>query len=91
MLIAAIRPAETRTIDVKGMGSDELYDQVRAQLPDGWEISKVPVLLDKTTGGVTAAATIVRRDGVREIEADSMDALRALVPDGWQMLNVRKV
>ncbi|EQM81796.1 MULTISPECIES: hypothetical protein [Microbacterium] len=30
-----------------------------------------------------------RRDGLREIEAENMDALIALVPEGWQLLSVR--
>ena len=39
---------------------------------------------------LTAEATIVRRDGVSEIDADDMGALLAKVPEGFQLLNVRE-
>ncbi|MCR2824488.1 hypothetical protein [Microbacterium sp. zg.Y909] len=46
--------------------------------------------MTKGTITVTAVATIVRRDGGREIEADDMPALKAQVPEGWQLVHVRK-
>lgn len=39
---------------------------------------------------LTATATVVRRDGLQEIEAETFDELRALVPDGYQLLSVRR-
>ncbi|WP_448238907.1 hypothetical protein [Microbacterium paulum] len=38
---------------------------------------------------MTSTATIERRDGLREIEAPTIDELRAAVPDGWLLLSVR--
>jgi len=38
---------------------------------------------------LTATGTMQRRDGLREIEADTMTQLEALVPDGWMLLSVR--
>lgn len=90
MLVALIRPAETRNLTVTGPTRDDLHRQVQEQLPDGWDIAKVPPVLNRD-GTFTADAMIVRRDDVREIEAGDMNALHAKVPGGWQVLSVRRV
>lgn len=38
---------------------------------------------------ITSTGIIQRRDGVREIEGDTMAQLEAKVPDGWALLSVR--
>ncbi|MGP6172274.1 hypothetical protein ACTU6V_13835 [Microbacterium sp. A204] len=65
-------------------------DVVMRDVPGGWDIAKVPPVLNRD-GTFTADAMIGRRDDVREIEADDMDTLQSKVPDGWQMLSVRKI
>ncbi|WDH80217.1 hypothetical protein PTQ19_07235 [Microbacterium esteraromaticum] len=76
MLIGVIRPIETRTIDVEADTLEALDAAVRAATPAGWDR--------------TGPREISRRDGVREIEAQDLDAMAALVPDGWQLLSVRR-
>lgn len=89
MLIGSIRPHETRNLTVTGPTRADLLRQVQEQLPVGWDIAKVPPVLNRD-GTFTADAMIVRRDDVREIEADDMAALTAKVPEGWQLLSVRR-
>ena len=91
MLIGMIRPHESRTVTVQGYELDEIQDKVAAESPAGWETAAAPVSMAKRDIILTAEATIVRRDGVTEIEADDMDALLAKVPDGFQLLSVRSV
>mgnify|MGYP001549719101 CR=1 FL=1 len=89
MLIGLIRPRESRTVTVQGLELDEIQDLITAQSPAGWETAAAPVAMTKRDTILTAEATIVRRDGLREIEAEDLDALKALVPDGYQLLSVR--
>lgn len=87
MLVATIRPAESRTVTVEGESIPELRADLKAQTPPGWDLVDAPVTM-KAGGVRTIEARYQRRDGVREIEADDMVALAAKVPDGWQMLSV---
>ena len=90
MLIGSIRPVESREITVEAQSLAEIHEKLAAQTPTGWQLSDAPVRMTKGTTTVTAVATLVRRDGVREVEADDMPALRAQVPEGWQLVHVRK-
>lgn len=89
MLIGLIRPVETRSFDVQGASLAALRDAVAAELPAGWEITDIPAAMPKGSQLLTSTATIARRDGVEQIEADDLDALHAKVPDGWRLLTVR--
>ncbi len=90
MLIGSIRPVESREITVEAQSLAEIHEKLAAQMPTGWQLSDAPVRMTKGTITVTAVATIVRRDGGREIEAEDMAALQAQVPEGWQLVYVRK-
>lgn len=90
MLIGLIRPLESQTLTVQGTELDEIQDLITAQSPAGWETAAAPVAMSKKDTILTATATVVRRDGLREIEAEDVDALRALVPEGYQLLSVRR-
>ena len=89
MLIGLIRPLESKTFTVQGLELDEVQDLITAQSPEGWETASAPVAMAKKDTILTATATVVRRDGLREIEAEDMDAMHALVPEGYQLLSVR--
>ncbi|MBS1672336.1 MAG: hypothetical protein JSS74_00010 [Actinobacteria bacterium] len=91
MLIGVIRPVESKTHTVQAEELDEIQDLLAAETPQGWEIAAAPVAMAKKDTILTAEGTIVRRDGVQEIEADDMTALEAKVPDGYQLLSVRVV
>lgn len=91
MLIGRIRPNETRTINIEGDSLEALAAAVEAQIPTGWVATDVPAAMPKGSQMLTSTATIARRDGVQEIEADDMAALDAKVPEGWQLLDVRSV
>jgi len=88
MLIGRIRPIETRTVDVEGDSLESLHAAVRAQLPTGWVVTDVPAAMPKGSQLLTSTATLARRDGVEEIEADDIAGLEAKAPDGWQLLSV---
>lgn len=90
MLIGLIRPLESQTFTVQGRELDEIQDLITAQAPAGWETASAPVAMAKKDTILTATATVVRRDGLQEIEAETFDELRALVPDGYQLLSVRR-
>lgn len=91
MLIGLIRPVETRAVEVQGASIAELTRTVEAQTPDGWEVTAIPVRMSKGSTVLSSTATIARRDGAREIDADTVDGLWAKVPDGWQLLSYRVV
>lgn len=91
MLIGVIRPVESTTTTVQAEELDEIQDLLAAQTPDGWQLASAPVAMSKKDTVLIAEGTIVRRDGVREIEADDMAALEAKVPEGYQLLSVRVV
>ena len=76
MLIGRIRPVEKRIIEVTETDLVPRLAAIDELTPEGWQLSS------RITG------EIVRRDGVEEIEADSMAALEAKVPAGWQLLGV---
>lgn len=89
MLTGLIRPRETRTVDVEGDSLGDIHEKLTAQVPAGWELTAAPVAMTAGSTALTATGTIERRDGMREIEADTMAQLEAKVPDGWQLLSVR--
>lgn len=89
MLTGLIRPVETRTVDVEGDSLADVHAKIIAQVPAGWELTKAPVTMTAGSTALAATGTIERRDGVREIEADTMAGLEAKLPDGWRLLSVR--
>ncbi|GAA5203104.1 hypothetical protein [Microbacterium jejuense] len=91
MLIGRIRPVETRTVEVQGESLAALRSAVDAQLPAGWVITDVPAAMPKGSQLLTSTASMARRDGVEQIEADDQAALEAKVPEGWQLLGVFEV
>ena len=91
MLIGAIRPVESKTHTVQAEELDEIQDLLAAETPKGWQLASAPVAMAKKDTVLTAEGTIVRRDGMQEIEADDMTALEAKVPEGYQLLSVRVV
>lgn len=90
MYYAMIRPRETRIIEVAAESLAEVQDQLEAQRPEGFDLTAAPVTMAAGKAALTAVGKYARRDGVSEIEAESMDALRAAVPEGWMMLSVRQ-
>jgi hypothetical protein len=91
MLIGLMRPVESKTHTVQAEELDEIQDLLSAETPEGWQLASAPVAMAKKDTILTAEGTIVRRDGLQEIEADDMAALEAKVPDGYQLLSVRVV
>jgi hypothetical protein len=91
MLIGVIRPVESKTHTVQAEELDEIQDLLAAETPEGWQLASAPVAKAKKDTILIAEGTIVRRDGVQEIEADDMAALETKVPDGYQLLSVRAV
>lgn len=91
MLVGRIRPVETRTVDVAGASLEALSAAVTAQLSAGWVVTDVPAAMPKGSQLLTSTATMARRDGVEQIEADDMAALEAKVPEGWQLLSVHEL
>ncbi|KJL49154.1 hypothetical protein RS84_00266 [Microbacterium hydrocarbonoxydans] len=49
-----------------------------------------PAEMVKGAALIETTGTFDRRDDVREIEAEDMDAMRAKVPEVWQLLSVRR-
>lgn len=91
MLAGLIRPVETRTITVEGDSLPDIHTKLTAQVPAGWELTAAPVSMTAGSTALKATGTFERRDGIREIEADTMTQLETQVPDGWRMLSVRAV
>jgi hypothetical protein len=91
MLIGRIRPVETRTVDVEGASLEALSAAVTTQLPAGWVATDIPAAMPKGSQLLTSTASMARRDGVEQIEADDMAALEAKVPEGWQLLSVHSL
>lgn len=89
MLTGTIRPIESRTVDVEGDSLADVHAKLVAQVPAGWELTKAPVAMTAGSTALKATGTIERRDGIREIEADTMTQLEAKVPGGWRLLSVR--
>ncbi|WP_336632854.1 MULTISPECIES: hypothetical protein [unclassified Microbacterium] len=89
MLTGLIRPHETRTIDVEGHSLADIQAQLDKATPVGWVLTSAPVAMVKGSTLMTATGTIERHDELREIEADTIDALRAKTPPGWKLLSVR--
>lgn len=89
MLIGLIRPIETHTVTLKGEDLADVRAQLTGQGPDGWElVSAVPTMTNGTPVR-SVEGKFQRRDGMREIEAEDVDALQAKAPEGWQLLLVR--
>jgi len=91
MLVAQIRPIEKTTIDVIGTTLEDVITQLDAHRQAGFDLVSAPVRMLKGEAKMEATGTFSRVDGIREIDADDMDALQAKVPDGWRMLSVRRV
>lgn len=91
MLTGLIRPVETRTIEVEGDSLADVHEKLTAQVPAGWELTAAPVSMVKGSTLIKASGTIERRDGIREIEAETMAQLEAKVPAGWALLSVRAI
>lgn len=89
MLTGLIRPVETRTITVEGDSLADVHTKLTAQVPAGWELTAAPVSMTAGSTALKATGTFERRDGIREIEADTMSQLEAQVPAGWMLLSVR--
>lgn len=90
MLIGLIRPIEAHTVTLKGEDLAEVRAQLTAQAPDGWDLVSAMATMEKAGAMRSVEGKFLRRDGVREIEAEDMTALESQVPEGWQMLSVRK-
>jgi len=89
MFTATIRPRETQSVEVQGPSLEDIQLQLAGKCPPGFELVSAPVAMQKGSSVLTATGTFARRDGLRDIEADTMDQLRELTPEGWQMLSVR--
>ncbi|WP_053352237.1 hypothetical protein [Leucobacter musarum] len=90
MLHATIRQIELVQAEVTGEGLPEVQEKLAAARPEGFDLILAPVAMLKGQTAISAVGTYARRDGLREIEAETLDQLRAQVPDGWQLLNVRR-
>lgn len=91
MLIGRIRPVETHTHTLEGIDAADIRAQAEAATPAGWELVAMPVVPVKGSPRTSAQVTYARRDGVQDIEADTMPALEARVPDGWELLSVQRL
>lgn len=91
MYVGAIRPVETRTVEVEGSGLEEIAELVAAQTPENWQVTGTKVSMPKESSILRAEATLARRDGVSEIQGEDYAAILAAVPDGHQLLHVRTV
>ena len=91
MLHATIRQVEKHETEVAGESLEEIQEQLAANCPEGFELVEAPVAMAKASTQITAKATYMRRNNLREIQAETMPDLEALVPEGWQMLfTIRK-
>lgn len=90
MLIGMIRPRGATSTEVTGTSLEDVQAQLEAQRPEGYELMNAPAEMVKGAALIKTTGTFERRDDVREIEAEDMDALEAKVPDGWQLLSVRQ-
>lgn len=90
MLIGMIRPRGTKSTEVTGTSLEDVQTQLGAQRPDGYELVNAPAEMVKGAALIKTTGTFERRDDVREIEAENMDAMLAKVPEGWQLLSVRQ-
>ena len=88
MLHATIRPVEKYETEVTGESLEQIQEQLEAGCPEGFHLVQAPVAMAKASTVITAKASYMRRDSLREIEAETMPELEALVPEGWQMLFV---
>lgn len=89
MLTGLIRPLEIPSVDVEGDSLADIHAKLTVQVPAGWELTKAPAAMTAGSTALKATGTTKCRDGMQEIEADTMTKLEAKVPDGWQMLSVR--
>lgn len=90
MLSGRIRPVETRELTVEAPTIDQTLERVRAELPEGWDLTDSAARMPKASTMITLRAKMARRDGTDEIEAEDIASLRAKVPEGWQLLSVRE-
>lgn len=77
-----IRPTETIDIETPEADSlDEMYAGLRAQIPEGFELSGLHPSQHRGTA---------RRIGLREVTLESRGDLESSVPDGWQAVSIRQ-
>lgn len=91
MLRATIRPVETVTVEVKAEGLPAIYAELAARRPEGFELTAAPASMSKGETEITAHATYARRDGLSQIEGETLADLTARLPDGWEMLHIIRV
>ncbi|ALJ22031.1 hypothetical protein [Microbacterium sp. No. 7] len=91
MLIGRIRPVEIHALTLEGVDAADIRAQAEAATPAGWELVAMPVVPVKGSPRMSAAVVFARRDGVKDIEADTMPALEARVPEGWELLSVQRL
>lgn len=89
VLYALIRPVEVTSIDVTGSSLEDVHAQLASQAPAGFDLISAPARMLKGSAAIETTGTFARRDGIREIEGETLAALEAQVPEGWQMLSVR--
>jgi hypothetical protein len=89
MLIGLIRPIENHTVTLKGEDVAGVRAQLTAQAPDGWDLVSAMATMEKAGAMRSVEGKFQRRDGMQELEAETMDALQAKLPEGWQLLSVR--
>lgn len=90
MLIGMIRPVEAHSVTLKGEDLADVRAQLTAQAPEGWDLVSAMATMEKAGSMRSVEGKYLRVNGIREIEADDMDALQSLVPEGWQLLSVRR-
>ncbi|MFF1540510.1 hypothetical protein ACFVWL_10540 [Microbacterium sp. NPDC058269] len=54
-----------------------------------WDLVSAMATMEKAGAMRSVEGKFQRRDGLREVQAENMDALQAKVPEGWQLLSVR--
>ncbi|GGH34321.1 hypothetical protein [Microbacterium album] len=91
MLIGLIRPMESREVPVDGESLADVRVQLERQIPHGWELVATTVDMRAGSTALKAVGRFERRDGLREVEGDTIDAVRAAMPEGWALLHVRRV
>lgn len=90
MLIALVRPVETRTVEVVGSTLADVQEQLQEHREPGFDLVAAPVHMLKGEAAMKATGTFCRVDGITEIEADDMPALEQKIPEGSRMLSVRR-
>lgn len=90
MYIGMIRPRGAQTTDVTGPSLEDVQEQLEALRPEGFELVNAPAEMIKGAALIKTTGTFERRDGLREVEAETFDGVMSLVPEGWQLLSIRE-